>query len=181
MKIYTKQGDQGTTSLLNGTRVPKDDLRVIAYGTVDELNAHIGLLRDLIENDDIKTDLLHIQHTLFNMQALLAVDKEKACPVNLKNIDTEDIDFLEQKIDDMQSQLSPQTYFLIPGGHPTASQCYIARCICRRAERKLISMSKQHDLDESISMYINRLSDYLFTLFRYVTFLLNVKENTWKK
>lgn len=181
MKIYTKQGDQGTTSLINGTRVAKDDPRVIAYGTIDELNAHVGLLRDLIENDDIKTDLLHIQHTLFNMQALLAVDKDRVCHINLKNIETEDIDFLEQKIDAMQSQLSPQTCFLIPGGHPTASQCYIARCVCRRAERKLISMSKQHSLDESILMYINRLSDYLFILFRYVTFLLNVKENTWKK
>jgi cob(I)alamin adenosyltransferase len=181
MKIFTKTGDQGTTSLVNNTRVPKNHPRVEAYGTVDELNTHIGMLRDMSNDECIAATLFEIQKVLFVVQTRLAIDPEKPCSLFLPDMRAQNVDFLEKEIDSMQSLLGEFKAFLIPGGHPILSQCHIARCVCRRAERKIVNLSQQSEVESLVLQYINRLSDYLFVLARFFTHKLNLKENLWEE
>jgi cob(I)alamin adenosyltransferase len=178
MKIYTKTGDKGQTSLLGGTRVPKHHIRIEAYGTVDELNSHIGLIRDQ-QIDAASIDLLiEIQDRLFTIGSILASDPEKS-KVKIPELAESDIELLEKEIDKMNEDLPPMRFFILPGGHSTVSFCHIARCVCRRAERNVIHLSEQSPVPEIIIKYLNRLSDYLFVLSRKLTADLNAKEIAW--
>jgi len=176
MKVYTKTGDTGETSLLGGSRVLKSDLQIEAYGTVDELNSYIGLARDLIENNAIKTELIKVQNKLFTIGAHLANDQKKA-KIKLPKLDISDIEFLEKSIDKMEKTLPPLTQFVLPGGHPTVSHVHISRSICRRAERCVINFNEtSHNVNPQIIKYLNRLSDYLFVLGRFLCQILKGQE-----
>jgi len=179
MKIYTRKGDLGQTSLLGGTRVPKHHLRIEAYGTVDELNAWIGLLRDQPVNEDHSQNLLYIQDRLFTLGATLAVDPEKK-GVKIPSLTDEDIAMLETQIDSMEAHLPEMKSFVLPGGHPVVSYCHICRCVCRRAERLVTHLSEESAVDALIIMYLNRLSDYLFVLSRKLAAELKATEIPWK-
>jgi len=178
MKIYTKTGDEGQTSLFGGSRRHKDDLRIEAYGNTDELNASIGLLRDSVENPTVRNELFAIQNSLFNMGSSLAVDPDASMKV--PTISEEDVKFLELAIDRMETDLPPLKNFILPGGHPVVSTCHLARCICRRAERRVVSLSKVEPVSANILHYLNRLSDYLFVLSRSLARDLGAEEILWK-
>jgi cob(I)alamin adenosyltransferase len=167
MSIYTKTGDSGMTSLANGVRVAKNHIRVESYGTIDELNAHIALLETVIEDDALKKELRLIQDNLFIIQTHLAIDNSKSCPFELPDLQTINPQILEQQIDIMTEKLPKLQSFVHLGGHPTVAQCHIARCICRRAERVLVTLAEKYTVDAKILEYINRLSDYLFVLGRW--------------
>jgi cob(I)alamin adenosyltransferase len=177
-RIYTKTGDKGQTSLIGGTRLPKHHQRIEAYGTVDELNSNIGLLRDLITPAH-EGQLLAIQDRLFTMGSNLAADPEKN-KMQLPQLFEEDITALEKSIDDMNGVLPEMKSFVLPGGHPHVSHCHIVRCVCRRAERAVVRLSDTEKVDEIHIRYLNRLSDYLFMLARLLVKELNVKEMPWK-
>lgn len=180
MKIYTKNGDKGQTSLFGGEKVSKCALRVEAYGTVDELNANIGLLRDNCAFPDIKDELLCIQRSLFSIQSLLAAvepDKYDFLP----RLKEEGVYFIEDAIDRMQDELPPFKAFIIPGGHPLVSQAHVSRCVCRRAERGVVALAQTETIDMVLIRYLNRLSDYLFVLSRYFSLRLHVAEICWEK
>lgn len=185
MKIYTKTGDKGKTSLFGGTRVPKYHMRIETYGTVDELNAHIGLIRDQNIDTHSKNSLLKIQHELFTIGAMLATpsDKKKLKSgkdrLNISKTDEETIQFLENEMDAMNADLPPMTHFVLPGGHSTVSYCHIARCVCRRAERLTVQLAEQEEISSHVLIYLNRLSDYLFVLARKLTFQLQAEEIKW--
>jgi cob(I)alamin adenosyltransferase len=179
MKIYTKKGDKGTTGLIGGTRLPKHHIRIEAYGTVDELNSYIGLLRDLSVNEAAIATLLEIQDRLFTLGSLLASDPEKS-KMELPQIGEKDIEFLESEIDRMDATLPPMRSFVLPGGHPTVSHTHIARCICRRAERLVTQLSETEKTDPLILAYLNRLSDYLFMLSRFLSAELGAAEQPWQ-
>lgn len=185
MKVYTKTGDKGTTALFGGTRVPKFHIRIESYGTVDELNSYIGLIRDQEINSLYKNQLITIQDKLFTVGAILATDPEKAIlkngkeRLNIPKIDEIDVAFLEQAIDEMEQDLPPMTHFVLPGGHTTVSYCHIARCVCRRAERLATHLNDIEPTDEMVLKYLNRLSDYLFVLARKLTFDLKADEVKW--
>ncbi|MDN3688139.1 cob(I)yrinic acid a,c-diamide adenosyltransferase [Cyclobacterium jeungdonense] len=179
MKIYTKTGDKGQTSLLGGTRVNKSHLRIDAYGTIDELNAHLGFLRDQDVNQKRAEKLSIIQDRLFVVGAMLATDPEKNA-VKIPHLKKEDVLFLEAEIDQMESGLPPLKNFILPGGHPVVSYAHIARTVCRRAERAIILLSESSAVDELIPEYINRLSDYLFVLGRQLALELQIQEITWR-
>ena len=181
MKIYTKTGDKGTTSLIGGTKVSKAHLRIEAYGTVDELNSYTGLCKDLIQDNNIKTVLQEIQDRLFTIGSALACDPAKETKMKIPDLKEEDINLLENEIDRMNEILPPMKSFILPGGHPTISHLHIARCICRRAERCCVRLeTEQNESAPIIIKYLNRLSDYLFILARYAGHLLNVAEIPWK-
>ena len=185
MKIYTKTGDKGTTALFGGTRVAKHSLRIESYGTVDELNAYLGLIRDQDIAEQHKKILLKIQKDLFTLGAILATDPEKAKLKNgkerldIKKIKERDIHLLEEEMDAMEATLPAMTHFVLPGGHQTVSFCHIARCICRRAERHATALYEHEPFDVRALQYINRLSDYLFMLARKLTQDLQAKEIKW--
>jgi cob(I)alamin adenosyltransferase len=181
IKIYTKTGDKGTTSLIGGTKVPKNDIRIETYGTVDELNSWIGLINDQLNDPAFKNELKEIQDRLFTIGSSLATDAEKEPKMKLPDLNSSDIEFLEKRIDAMTSELPPMKNFILPGGHVTVSSIHITRCVCRRAERLAVNM-QQHGLfvDEKVNQYLNRLSDYLFTLARYVAQKLGAEEIPWK-
>ena len=179
MKVYTKKGDSGTTQLIGGTRVPKSSLRIEAYGTVDELNSYIGLIRDQ-DIDQVRIDeLLEIQDRLFTMGAILATDPEKS-KMKLPPLVETDIKNLEEWIDKMDEALEPMKSFVLPGGHTTVSYCHVARCVCRRAERITVDLNAEAPLDAVVMTYLNRLSDYLFVLSRKLTVDLDAKEIPWE-
>jgi cob(I)alamin adenosyltransferase len=178
MKIYTKTGDQGETSLIGGTRVPKYHLRIEAYGTVDELNSWIGLIRDQEMTTSNKELLLEIQDRLFTIGSLLASDPDKS-KMKLPVLHQQDIDLLEQEMDKMEENLPPLKSFILPGGHSTVSYIHIARCVCRRTERLVVHLSDDNVIDSKISIYLNRLSDFLFMLGRFMAKELNVPETPW--
>ena len=185
MKVYTKTGDTGTTALFGGTRVSKHHIRIESYGTVDELNSHIGLIRDQEMNVSYKQILIEIQDRLFTVGAILATPPEKEILKNgqprLQNlgiIET-DIELLEKEIDIMEDSLPQMTNFVLPGGHTTVSYCHIARCVCRRAERLAVHLNDIEPTDEMVIKYLNRLSDYLFVLARKLSFDLNAEEVKW--
>jgi len=181
MKIYTKTGDQGTTSLIGGTKVPKSHLRIEAYGTVDELNSCIGLCRDLLKNKKSRKLLLEIQDRLFTIGSSLACDPEKETKMKIPDLKEEDVLLLEKEIDKMNEVLPPMKSFILPGGHITVSSIHIARCICRRAERCCVRLEAgESETDLLIIKYLNRLSDFLFVLARYAGYKLKAKEIPWK-
>ncbi len=178
MKIYTKKGDTGTTQLIGGTRVPKHHIRIESYGTVDELNSHIGMIADLFQQHAVIAVVREIQDRLFTVGSLLAADPETN-KMKLPQISESDITLLENEIDKMTSELPEMTSFILPGGSVAASQCHIARCVCRRAERIVTQLNELQTVDPLIITYLNRLSDYLFTLSRYVLQLQGGAEIKW--
>lgn len=181
MKIYTKTGDKGTTSLIGGTKVSKAHLRIEAYGTVDELNSYIGLCRDHITDADSRAVLLETQDRLFTVGSALACDPEKETKLKIPDLHEEDIALLEKTIDKMHEVLPPMKSFILPGGLIAASHLHVARCVCRRAERQVVRLSEEsHEVEIIIQKYLNRLSDYLFVLARYMAFLEKAEEIPWK-
>jgi cob(I)alamin adenosyltransferase len=179
MKIYTRTGDAGQTSLLGGTRVPKHHLRIEAYGTLDELNSHIGFVRDQGLSADSTAQLIEIQDRIFTLGSHLASDPEKS-KAKIPDLKPEDIEFLELAIDAMNEHLPEMRHFILPGGHPAVSACHIARCVCRRAERLIVHLSEISQVEASVIQYINRLSDYLFVLSRKISSDFNANETPWK-
>ena len=185
MKIYTKTGDKGTTSLFGGTRVSKDHLRIESYGTVDELNSYIGLIKDQAIDDHTKNVLVKIQHDLFTLGSMLATPADKQTlqngkeRLNIPKVTFTSVTFLENTIDEMNSKLPAMTHFILPGGHTTVSFCHISRCVCRRAERLAVSLHEQEPINLNILTYLNRLSDYLFVLARKLSQDLLVQEVKW--
>jgi len=185
MKIYTKTGDKGTTGLYGGTRVSKFDNRIEAYGTIDELNSFLGLLRDQEISSVDKDFLIGIQTDLFTVGAILATPTEnqifkdgKKHP-NIPQISANDISKLENEIDIIDAQLKPMTHFILPGGHPTVSYCHICRTICRRAERLSSHLHSKTPVNLLVLVYLNRLSDYFFVLARKLTKDLHIEETKW--
>jgi cob(I)alamin adenosyltransferase len=179
IKIYTKTGDKGETSLIGGKRVPKYDQRIEAYGTVDELNSYIGLIRDLHNDAHSREMLIEIQDRLFTAESLLAAENPADFP-SLPRLNESDVILLEKEIDSMNETLPPLRSFVLPGGHPVISHCHIARCICRRAERLVIRLAHSYPVDPVVIKYINRLSDYLFVLSRKFSKDFNVAETHWR-
>ena len=185
MKIYTKTGDKGTTALFGGTRVKKYNLRIDSYGTVDELNSYIGLIKDQEISETIKESLLKIQNELFTLGAMLATPPDKETlksgreRLNIPKIDENSILFLENEIDKMEQELPQMTHFILPGGHQAVSFCHVARCVCRRSERLSVELNDQEMINNDILKYLNRLSDYLFVLARKLSKDLSVAEIKW--
>jgi cob(I)alamin adenosyltransferase len=178
MKIYTRTGDDGTTSLSGGRRVPKYHVRIEAYGTVDELISWIGLLRDYKENSDRKAFLLYLQDQLMKCAASLASDPDN--PDCRKLLPGEDsVQNLEEEIDKMEMSLKPLNNFILPGGNILVSYCHIARCVCRRAERAVLNLNQTEKTPEIISIFLNRLADYLFVLSRKISLELDIEEISW--
>ena len=185
MKIYTKTGDTGTTSLFGGTRVPKHHIRIESYGTVDELNSHLGLIRDQKIDQHHKEFLMHIQDRLFTVGSTLATDPKKAIlksgkeRLAIPKISEANIKGLEDEMDRMNESLPEMTHFVLPGGHQTVSFCHIARCVCRRAERLASALNDIEPFQPETLMYLNRLSDYLFVLARKLSKDLQAEEIQW--
>lgn len=178
MKIYTKTGDKGLTSLIGGTRVPKHHLRIEAYGTVDELNSYIGLISDQAIGEHHQSLLKEIQDRLFTIGSSLAADPERS-KMKIPDLHASDIELLEQEMDAMNEVLPDLKHFILPGGSTTASYCHIARCVCRRAERLAVHLAEDSFVEEKVTMYLNRLSDYLFVLARKLTQDTQGQENNW--
>ena len=180
MKIYTKTGDRGKTSLIGGTKVLKSDPRIEAYGTVDELNSYIGLVSDFSGDDHMKNILKEIQDRLFTIGSELACDPGKKTKVSIPDLEESDVELLEKEIDKMDEQLPAMKHFILPGGLPAVSFTHIARCVCRRAERGCVNLQeKEGTVDYLIIKYLNRLSDYLFTLARYLGMKNHTAEIIW--
>ena len=181
LKIYTKTGDAGLTSLIGGTKVLKSNLRIESYGTIDELNSFIGWVRDLLTDTTIKEMLGEIQDRLFTIGSSLACDPEKEPSMKIPDLLNTDLDLLEDAIDLMNESLPPMKSFILPGGHPTVSALHISRCVCRRAERCcVLLLENQLFIEPLVIKYLNRLSDYLFVLARYTAWQLQVPEIPWK-
>lgn len=178
MKIYTKKGDDGTTGLLGGTRLPKHHLRIESYGTVDELNSFIGTLRDLNLPDDRKAELVQIQAELFTIGSHLAADPVKN-KMELPSMEESWISRLETLMDEMDTNLPEMKFFVLPGGHPTVSAAHVCRSVCRRAERRCIALASESQVDDMIIKYLNRLSDYFFVLGRQLTVDFGAEEIPW--
>jgi cob(I)alamin adenosyltransferase len=180
-KIYTKTGDNGRTALIGGTKVFKSDLRIETYGTVDELNSHIGLVIDYTPDEKQRNVLKAVQNRLFVIGSSLACDPEKETGMHIPDLKEDDVTLLEEEIDHITEQLPVMKHFILPGGHAAVSSTHIARCVCRRTERLCVNML-QHELfvDPLIIKYLNRLSDYLFVLARFTAQELHVPEITWK-
>lgn len=185
MKIYTKTGDDGTTGLFGGTRVPKHHIRIESYGTIDELNSWLGLIRDQEVESTIKEQLIQIQKDLFTIGAILATDPNKDLLKNgkkrlaISTIGTKEIQFLENAIDEIELKLPAMTHFILPGGHTTVSYCHIARTVCRRAERITTLLFENEIFDVKVLSYLNRLSDYLFVLARKLSVDYKANEIKW--
>lgn len=179
-KIYTKTGDKGETSLIGGTRLPKHHIRIEAYGTVDELNSFLGLIRDSIHEKELFDLLIAIQDRLFTIGSHLASDPEKDIKMKLPEINEEDVLILEKAIDKMNETLPEMKSFVLPGGHTVVSYCHVARCVCRRAERAVLKLAENEKVEEIIYKYLNRLSDYLFVLSRKLTIDFKANEIPWK-
>ena len=178
-KIYTKTGDKGETSLIGGVRVPKFHLRIESYGTVDELNSYIGLVKDSLGKGEDVEVLQEIQDRLFTIGSVLASDPEKS-NMKVPDLHTSDIELLENAIDLMNESLPELRNFVLPGGHITASYCHVARCVCRRAERLVVHLGVESEVPEIIGVYLNRLSDYLFVLSRKIVLDNKAEEIPWK-
>lgn len=181
MKIYTKTGDKGKTSLIGGTKVYKSDLRIESYGTVDELNSFIGLCLDHLKSHNISNVLAEIQDRLFTIGSALACDPEKETKLKIPDLHEADVELLEKEIDKMNEVLPAMKSFILPGGHVAVSSLHIARTVCRRAERCCVKMQKKEmEVEDLIIKYLNRLSDYLFVLARFSAHELNIEEIPWK-
>jgi cob(I)alamin adenosyltransferase len=179
MKIYTKTGDAGSTSLFGGQRVLKSHDRIDAYGTIDELNAHIGLLRDQEVNKSIQNILIEIQNKLFTIGSILATEPGNK-KVKVPSLNEANIELLEKEIDAMDKVLPPIKNFVLPGGHPAVSFGHIARTVCRRAERLVVALDAHEKVDPLVVKYLNRLSDYLFVLCRKMASDLGITETPWR-
>jgi cob(I)alamin adenosyltransferase len=181
LKIYTKTGDAGKTSLLGGTKVPKDNLRIESYGNTDELNSFLGLLSDQIRDKETKLFLKEIQDRLFTIGSMLAMEPKKKSNIPIPLLHEEDISQLERKIDEMDKELPPMKSFVLPGGHPLVSTAHICRTVCRRAERSVVSLlSNGEPVEPLIIKYLNRLSDYFFMLARWLAKKNKAEEILWK-
>jgi len=179
MKIYTRKGDEGTTGLIGGTRVLKSSLRIEAYGTIDELNSYIGLVRDQEIMEAYKIQLIEIQDRLFTIGSSLASDPDKSS-MKIPDLHDSDIDLLERWMDEIDQLLPEMKNFVLPGGHTTVSYCHLARCVCRRGERIIVDLHQHEFVDERIKKYVNRLSDYLFVLSRKLSQDLGATEHPWR-
>ncbi|MBA2249424.1 MAG: cob(I)yrinic acid a,c-diamide adenosyltransferase [Chitinophagaceae bacterium] len=181
VKIYTKTGDAGKTSLIGGTKVFKNNIRIETYGTIDELNSYVGLVNELCSDGHSKNILQEIQDRLFTIGSSLACDPEKETKIKIPDLHENDITLLEKEIDAMNEKLPEMKFFILPGGNIPVSTTHIARCICRRAERCAVNMQQHNSYVEPIIIkYLNRLSDYLFVLSRYMGSLSGAEEITWK-
>ncbi len=181
IRIYTKTGDQGLTQLIGGTKVPKSHMRIESYGTVDELNANIGMACDMLEDEHIKGMLREIQDRLFTIGSSLACDPEKEPALRIPDLKEGDVTLLEKEIDTMEQALPAMKSFILPGGHTTVSFLHVCRCVCRRTERLCVLMQENDMAVEPLVIkYLNRLSDYLFVLSRFVAMQLNAPEVPWK-
>ena len=178
MKIYTKKGDQGSTGLIGGTRVSKGDVRIEAYGTVDELNSYIGLISTMPIDNLYILQLQEIQDRLFTIGSHLAADPEKS-KMQLPDLLEVDVEKLENWMDAMDEALAPLTAFILPGGHAIIAHTHVARCICRRAERMAVILDELEGVEALVLTYLNRLSDYLFVLSRKISLDLGMSEHTW--
>lgn len=180
-KIYTKTGDLGKTSLIGGTKVPKSNIRIEAYGTIDELNSFVGLTADQFNDTPSRIILKEVQDRLFTIGSSLACDPNKESKLKIPDLKEEDITLLEKEIDKMNEELEDMKSFILPGGHVAISTAHVTRCVCRRAERICVNM-QENDLfvDPLVIKYLNRLSDYLFVLARYAGHLLGVEDIPWK-
>ncbi|MDQ3142098.1 MAG: cob(I)yrinic acid a,c-diamide adenosyltransferase [Bacteroidota bacterium] len=178
MKIYTKTGDEGNTSLFGGRRISKDDLRIEAYGTVDELNANIGLLSAYFIEEKLTSEFLNIQNDLFVLGSHLAADPNKQ-NLAIPKLENSHIESLEHSIDFMDASMNPLRSFILPGGTMAISQAHICRTICRRAERRVVSLHQQESIYPLLIIYLNRLSDYFFTVARYIAHLEGVEDIPW--
>lgn len=178
MKIYTKKGDKGLTSLIGGTRVYKHNLRIESYGTVDELNSYIGLIRSQKIDDIQKAVLKEIQDRLFTIGSSLASDPERS-KMKIPDLHESDVTLLEDEIDRMNEVLPPLMHFILPGGELSVASCHLARCVCRRAERIVVHLSEESFVDDKVLIYLNRLSDYLFVLGRKISYDNKIEENIW--
>ncbi len=178
MKIYTKTGDKGQTSLIGGTRVPKHNLRIESYGTVDELNSYVGLIS--CQDIDVHSQIVlkEIQDRLFTIGSSLAADPEKS-KMKIPDLTAADITFLENEMDEMNLTLPALKHFILPGGNTVVSFCHLARCVCRRAERLVVNLAENSFVDERVTIYLNRLSDYLFVLARKLNATAQSEENIW--
>jgi cob(I)alamin adenosyltransferase len=179
MKIYTKKGDKGKTGLIGGTRVSKASLRIESYGTVDELNSWLGVIRDGEIKSEYQEQLIEIQDRLFTVGSSLACDPEKST-MKIPDLITEDVLLLEKWMDEMDQDLEPMRSFILPGGNQTASFCHVARCICRKAERNVVVLSENEFVADLVLMYLNRLSDYLFVLARKIAKDQGAEDHPWK-
>ena len=179
MKIYTKTGDKGQTSLVGGTRVSKTELRIEAYGTVDELNSYVGLVRDQAVNNGRKDILKEIQDRLFTIGSILASEPEQT-KKRIPDLHESDIELLENEMDGMDESLEPMRFFILPGGHQSVSFGHLARTVCRRAERVVLRLAEESEVNDLVIRYLNRLSDYLFVLCRIMIRELNIEEISWK-
>ena len=181
IRIYTKTGDQGNTQLIGGTKVPKSHLRIESYGTVDELNAYLGLACDMLEDAGHCRMLREIQDRLFTIGSSLACDPDKETALRIPDLKETDVELLEQEIDNMEASLPAMKSFILPGGHATVSTLHICRCVCRRTERACVLMLENNmQVEPLVIKYLNRLSDYLFVLSRHVAKQLNAPELPWK-
>ena len=177
-RIYTKTGDKGTTGLFGGARISKDDIRLEAYGTIDELNSFLGYLKDQVGNEEINELLYKIQNSLFNAGSILATDPSKPeMKMDFNNAITGEI---EKAIDNMQNGLPVLKNFILPGGHPVVSLCHILRTVCRRAERRVVSLAGTDKNDLEITIFLNRLSDFFFVLSRHLGIELGANEVIWQ-
>jgi cob(I)alamin adenosyltransferase len=178
MKIYTKKGDEGKTGLIGGTRVLKNALRIDSYGTVDELNSFIGVVRDYDIDPESKKQLIEIQDRLFTIGSSLASDPEKS-NMKIPDLKESDVQILEQWMDEMDEKLPEMRFFVLPGGNHAVSFCHVARCVCRRAERLIVELNQNEFVAPLVLSYMNRLSDYLFVLGRKITKDLGAQEQAW--
>lgn len=180
-KIYTKTGDKGSTSLIGGVRVPKSHIRIESYGTVDELNSVIGMVNDMAANAKISQWLREIQDRLFTVGSVLATAPDKDVKMKLPDVHESDITWLEERIDEMDTELPQMRSFIIPGGNLASSTAHVARCVCRRAERICVAMQEEGEhVPELIIKYLNRLSDFLFALARYITHINGGEDMPWR-
>lgn len=178
-KIYTRKGDSGTTQLIGGTRVPKHHQRIEAYGTIDELNSWMGVVRDHITNEKMRETLKEIQDRLFTIGSHLATDPLKG-KMKLPDLTANDVEYLEKEIDRITDGLPELKHFILPGGHPANSFAHLARCVCRRAERLVTHLHETEPVEPLILTYLNRLSDYLFVMSRQISKDFNAEEIPWK-
>ena len=178
MKLYTKKGDKGETSLIGGVKVSKSNIRIHAYGSIDELNSYIGILRSELRKEHTVETLSEIQDRLFTIGSLLA--SHPSSKMIVPDISEKDIELLENQMDEMNTILPELKSFILPGGNPIEAHCHVARTICRRAERWIVQLSEEEEVDPILIKYINRLSDYLFVAARFVNYLAGAKEIEWK-
>ena len=179
MKIYTKTGDEGMTSLIGGKRVAKNSARLESYGTIDELNSFLGMIRSFPMSPEVEDELVEIQSRLFDVGGNLATDPENA-PLKMKlGVKEKDIERLEKAIDRMDGEVPPMTHFVLPGGNEVVSFCHIARTVCRRAERRILDLGGEAEVDALVLKYVNRLSDYLFILSRKLAHDSGLEERKW--